>query len=146
MTQAQKIALFLLRISLGSLFFYAGITKIMNPDWSAAGYLADPAMFKGFYAWLSSEGVLPIVNLLNEWGLALIGVALILGAFVRTATFLGIVLMLLYYFPILHFPYPNEHSYIIDEHVIYALGLFVLGVFHAGRAWGLEHKYWGLRK
>lgn len=146
MSQLQKICLFLLRISLGVLFFYAGITKILNPEWTAAGYLADPAMFKGFYAWLASESVLPIVDMLNKWGLTLIGTALILGAFVRTASILGAAMMALYYFPILNFPYPNEHSYIVDDHIVYALALLVLAAFHAGRVWGLEHKYWGLRK
>lgn len=146
MLKTQKITLFLLRISMGWLFFYAGITKILNPEWSAAGYLSNPQMFPDFYAWLLSPSVLPIVNILNEWGLTLIGVALILGAFVRTASILGAAMMILYYLPILAFPYPNTHSYIVDDHIIYALALLVLAAFHAGRVWGLEHKYWGLRK
>src|SRR3990167_4727620 len=121
MTKAQKIFLFLLRISLGWLFFYAGITKVLNPAWSAAGYLKGAKTFVGFYQWLLDPAILPWLNLVNEWGLTLLGVSLIFGVFVRLSSVLGAVLMLLYYFEILDFPYPNAHSFIVDEHIIYAL-------------------------
>src|SRR3989338_4979846 len=39
MTTFQKFSLFLLRIAMGWLMFYAGITKILDPNWSAAEYL-----------------------------------------------------------------------------------------------------------
>ncbi len=139
MTKYQKLSLFLLRISLGWLFFYAGITKVLNPEWSAAGYLKGAKTFVWFYQWLLAPNILPVVNFLNEWGLTLIGASLILGVFVRLSSVLGIVLMLLYYFPILQFPYPNPHSYLVDEHIVYALSLFVLAAMQAGRHWGLEN-------
>lgn len=139
MTQFQKISLLLLRILLGWLFFYAGITKVLNPAWSAAGYIANAKTFAGFYQWLASPGILPLTNFLNEWGLTLIGVSLILGVAVRLSSILGALLMLLYYFPILSFPYPDPHSYIVDEHIIYATALLVLAAQRAGRIWGLEN-------
>src|SRR3989338_3076427 len=118
MTQFQKISLFLLRISTGWLMFYAGITKILNSEWSAAGYLKGAKTFAGFYQWLTQPEILPIVNFINEWGLTLLGASLILGIFVRLSGVLGAALMAMYYFPILQFPYPNAHSYIVDEHII----------------------------
>lgn len=141
MNQSQNIALFLLRVSTGWLFFYAGITKILNPEWSAAGYLTGAKTFPEFFNFFLQPNILPIVNLANEWGLTLIGVALILGVFVRWAAIAGIILMVLYYLPILDFPYPNTHSYIVDEHVIYALVLLVLSVFNAGQVWGLGRRF-----
>lgn len=138
MTTFQKTSLFLLRISLGWMFFYAGITKILDPQWSAAGYLENAKTFGGFYDWLIGPSMLPVVNFLNEWGLLLIGVALILGVFVRLASYAGAILMLLYYMPILQFPYPNAHSYIVDEHIIYIAGFLILAAYRAGRSWGLE--------
>ncbi len=51
---------------------------------------------------------------------------------------LGVVLMLLYYFTALDFPYPNAHALLVDEHIIYSAGLLVLASFRAGRVWGLE--------
>jgi len=137
MPKNQKGAIFLLRFTLGWLFFYAGITKVLNPDFSAAGYLANAKTFTGFYTWLTSPGILPITNFLNEWGLTLLGISLILGIGVRLSAKLGALLMLLYYFPILEFPYPNTHSFIVDEHLIYAAALFLLSTLPASKAWGI---------
>lgn len=137
MTKSQKVSLFLLRVSLGWLFFYAGITKILNPEWSAAGYLKGAKAFTGFYEWLATPEVLPVVNFLNEWGLTLLGVSLILGVFVRLSSILGAIMMVLYYLP-LGFPYPDAHSLLVDEHIVYAFVLLLFANFRAGRVWGLE--------
>jgi len=139
MAQFQKVSLFLLRVSLGWMFFYAGITKILNPEWSAVGYLKGAKTFAGFYQFLTQPGILPITNFVNKWGLTLLGISLIFGVFVRLSSILGAALMLLYYFPILDFPYPNAHSFIIDEHIIYALALILLAAWRAGRTYGLEN-------
>src|SRR3989344_2031756 len=138
MSKSQKISLFVLRLSVGWMFFYAGITKVVNPEWSAAGYLSGAKMFVGFYNWLLSPGILPTVNLVNEWGLTLLGISLILGIGVRLSSVLGALLMLLYYVP-LGFPYPNPHSYIVDEHIIYLAILLYFATIRAGRVWGLEN-------
>jgi thiosulfate dehydrogenase [quinone] large subunit len=138
MTQAQKVTLLLLRLSLGWLFFYSGITKVLNPDWTAAGYLQGAKTFGGLYQWFLQPEVLPVVNFLNEWGQLLLGIALILGVFVRLSGVVGALLMLLYYLPVLEFPYIGKTAFLVDEHVVYALALLVLAAFRAGRVWGLE--------
>lgn len=137
MNTKQKVTLFALRITLGWLFFWAGITKVLNPDFSAAGYLEGAKTFSGFYHWLASPAMLPFTNFINEWGLTLLGLALILGVFTKWASRLGALLMILYYLPILDFPYPNTHSFIVDEHIIYAVGLMVLCAFEAGKNWSV---------
>lgn len=139
MTNFQKVSLFLLRISLGWMMFYAGITKVMDPEWSAAGYLRGAKTFPDFYHWLLNPQILPITNFVNEWGLTLLGVSLILGISVRLSSVLGMVLMLLYYLLILDFPYPNPHTYVVDEHMIYIFALMLLAALRAGRTWGLEN-------
>lgn len=123
----KKISLFLLRVTLGILFFWAGYTKLINPAWSAAGYISGSKVFTGFYLWLLSPNILPAINFLNEWGLTIIGAALILGIFVRFASFFGLVLMILYYLPI----YPPAHG-LVDEHIIYSTAFLVLMAFGAG--------------
>jgi thiosulfate dehydrogenase (quinone) large subunit len=138
MTRAQKISLFLLRVSLGWFYFYAGITKVLNPDWSAGGYLKGAKNFTAFYGWLTSPAMLPIVNFVNEWGLTLLGLSLIFGVFIRLSSVMGAILMVLYYLVILDFPYPNVNSFIVDQHIIYIFVLILLGVLDAGRVWGLE--------
>lgn len=134
----MKIYTFLLRISLGVLFFYAGITKIMDSSWSAAGYLKSAKTFPEFYNFLLQPNLLPIVNFINEWGLTLLGTALLLGVFVRLASWLGSLLMFLYYLPVLNFPFVGQHSFLADDHVIYIFSLLLLGSLRAGRFWGLE--------
>ena|SRR3989344_5354389 len=124
----KKISLFLLRVGMGILFFLDGYTKLVNPAWSAAGYISGSKVFVGFYFWLSSPNILPIINFLNEWGLTLIGVALILGIFVRFASFFGAVMMILYYLPI----YPPANG-LVDMHIIYSLVFLVFMAFGAGQ-------------
>ncbi len=129
----------MLRVFTGWMMFYAGIIKVLNPEWSAAGYLKGAKTFVGFYQWLMSPGLLPVVNFINEWGLTLLGISLILGIGVRLSSIFGAILMMLYYFPILDFPYPNPHSFLVDEHIIYAVVLLLFASLRAGRVWGLEN-------
>ena len=140
----DRIVLFLLRIAMGWLLFYAGITKVLDPAWSAAGYLRGAKTFTGFYQWLAVPANIGWVNFLNEWGLTLIGASLILGIGVRLSGVLGAAIMALYYFPVLQFPRIPPHSYLVDEHVVYALALLLLAALRAGRAFGLEEWCAGL--
>lgn len=141
MNKVQKLSLLFLRLSLGWLFFYAGITKVLDPKWSAAGYLKAAQTATGLYGWFASSQNIGWVNFLNEWGLTLIGTALILGLFVRLAALSGILLMVLYYLPILNFPYVGKGatSFIVDQHIIFIFALLLLWSFDAGKYWGLNN-------
>lgn len=138
MKLSSQICTFLFRIALGWLFFYAGITKIINSDWSAAGYLQGAKTLTGLYHWFAQPDILPVINFINEWGLLLLGLSLLMGVFVRLSSIFGAILMLLYYFPVLEFPYIGRNSFLVDEHIIYALALLLLAALRAGRMWGLE--------
>lgn len=140
MIKFSKLSLFLLRIAMGWFFFYSGITKILNPEWSAAGFLTHANTFPELFAWFASPGILPFVNFANEWGLTLLGISLILGVFVRLSSLFGAILMILYYLPVLTFPYIGEQAYIVDEHIIYALVLLFFVGIKAGRVWGLDSR------
>lgn len=123
---------------MGALFFYAGIIKVLNPDWSAAGYLNSAKTFPGLYNWFASPSNIGWVNFLNEWGFVAIGLALILGVLTKWTSLAGIFFMVLYYFPILKFPYAGEHSFLVDEHIIYITAFFILFASNAGTFWGLD--------
>ncbi|MBI2039248.1 MAG: DoxX family protein [Candidatus Niyogibacteria bacterium] len=144
MDQYQKYSLFALRVVMGVFFFYAGITKVMDPAWSAAGYLKSAKTFPALYQWFASADVIPVVNFVNEWGLTLLGISLLFGIGVRLSSILGAVLMALYYFPILQFPLVGERAYLVDDHIIFIAALLVLAAFRAGRYWGLEKRCAGL--
>jgi thiosulfate dehydrogenase [quinone] large subunit len=135
----NKKILALLRVALGWLFFYAGFTKLINPAWSAKGYLLGAKTFSGFYTWLTSDSVMPIVDFVNEWGLTLLGASLILGIAVRFSSMLGALMMLLYWFPVLTFPYV-DHGYLVDDHIVYALVLLYFAAIGAGRYYGLGER------
>lgn len=140
---SQKVVLTVLRVATGWFFLYAGITKVLDPTWSAEGYLSGAQTFSNLYGWLALPSNIGWVNFLNEWGLTLIGAALILGICVRWAAYAGVLLMLLYWFPVLNFPYVGDHSYVVDDHIIYTLVLFVLAYFNAGRYWGIDSRMKG---
>tara|TARA_Y100000310_G_C20633834_1_gene790115 strand:+ start:335 stop:784 length:450 start_codon:yes stop_codon:yes gene_type:complete len=136
----KNILIFALRLSMGWLFLYAGITKVLNPDWTSAGYLKGAQTFSELYQFLASPGIVSFVDFGNQWGLTLIGISLILGIFVRFSSIFGAILMLLYYFPVLNFPYVGEHSLLVEEHIIYALALGLLAAIGAGKIWGIDGK------
>ena len=73
-------AILIMRLSMGWIFFQAGITKLVNPDWTAAGYLTN-AIPEGnpFAGWFASMAGSGFVDALVIWGLLLIGIALIFG-------------------------------------------------------------------
>jgi thiosulfate dehydrogenase [quinone] large subunit len=137
MTKYEKISLFLLRITMGWLFFWAGLSHLLDANFSAAGYLSGAKFLTGFYHFLASPAILPITNFLNVWGLTLIGISLILGIAVRFSGKLGALMMILYWLPlgILH---PDSHSLVVDDHIIYACAMLVLSSMRAGRVYGLE--------
>jgi len=141
LSKLQKNLLVLLRLALGWIFLYAGIVKVMDPKWSAAGFLKTAKILPELYTWFGLPTNLPWVNLLNEWGLLLLGVSLILGLWVRWSAFLGVVLMILYYLPQVNFPYVGANSLLVDEHIIYIIGLLILIFFRAGYYYGLDGRY-----
>jgi len=127
------VGVVLLRLIMGLLFFYAGWSKLTTEGWSAVGFLQNATgPFASWFQGLAGNG---FVDVLNMWGLTLIGVALILGLLMRTASFFGIVVMGLYYFA--DFVGNTAHG-LIDEHIVYAsvLVLFLVGGF--GHVWGLD--------
>jgi thiosulfate dehydrogenase [quinone] large subunit len=141
----QAIALTTLRVVIGWHFLYEGASKILTPGWSSRSYLLDSKGFlSGFYNWIAShEGILRASDLLNEWGLTLIGLALILGIFNRLATLTGIFLLLLYYFSHpawagLEYMFPSEGNYfIINKNIVEMMALLVLFFFPTGHVAGI---------
>ena len=133
--------LFILRVALGWLYFYAGITKVINPNWTAAGYAMSSKTFHGLYEFFASPANIGWIDFVNKWGLTFLGVSLVLGIGVRLGSILGAALMVFYYIPVLDFPVVGEHSYIVDEHIVYALVLVFFAVIRAGRYFGLEERF-----
>jgi thiosulfate dehydrogenase [quinone] large subunit len=145
-SKTQQYLLVILRMLIGWHFLYEGIVKLWNPNWSAGGYLADSAgPFKNLFYWMAgNSSVLSIVDVMNTWGLILIGLGLIVGLFTRWAIIGGIVLLIFYYLshPALvdvSYALPSEGSYLlVNKNLIEAFALAVLLVFPTSHVFGLD--------
>jgi len=140
----RRVLITLLRIAIGWHFLYEGLAKIMAGNWTASGYLVNTSGFlSGFYHWLANTPVLlQTTDVLNMFGLLLIGLALFLGFYIRAASLSGIVLLALYYFA-----YPpfggsllgasEGHLFIVDKLFVEAVALLFF-VISKDKGYGLD--------
>ncbi len=143
---ALKAVVFLLRALIGWHFLYEGIVKLVNPNWSSAPYLLSSQwLLSDLFHWVAgSPAVLGVVDFLNIWGLILIGSALILGLFSRTACLLGSLLLVLYY--VANPPFGSGlasntgegHYLFVNKNLIEMAALWLIALFPAGSLWGLD--------
>ena len=142
----QLIALVSMRMLIGWHFLYEGIAKLTNPYWTSAGYLQESEGWfsERFIDLANNESILALVDNLNQWGLMLIGLALLVGTFTRTAAWFGIIVLALYYaaappFPGLEYAMPAEGSYLIVNKILIELAaLLVIVVFPTAHRVGLD--------
>jgi len=145
-TSFQLFWLVILRLVIGWHFLYEGLAKLMNPNWSSISFLLDSQGFlQDFFLNMASNPQwMYWIDLLNVWGLILIGISLILGAFDRLGTIFGILLLALYYlshppFVGLVYAMPAEGSYlIVNKILIELIVLVVLLVFPTSKLIGLD--------
>jgi len=145
-SKVQLIFLVVLRVVIGWHFLYEGIVKVLNPEWSAYGFLMDSKwIFSDFFHWIAkTSAVLSFVNIINIWGLILIGIGLMLGLFTRASTVSGIVILTIYYlcappFVGLEYLFSTGGSYlIVDKNLIEIAVLLVLLVLPTGKIIGID--------
>jgi thiosulfate dehydrogenase (quinone) large subunit len=142
----QLFWLVALRVLIGWHFLYEGLVKVINPNWSSAGFLMDSQGFlAGFFQSLATnQSVLSVVDFMNMWGLVAIGFGLILGCFSRIALYGGIILLLFYYlshppFVGLKYSLPMEGSYlIVNKNLIEMVAMIVLLLFPTSKIVGID--------
>ena len=141
----QLTALLILRLVIGWHFAYEGLVKIFNTTWGAAMYLRDSqGFFSRFFIHLADSSAMPVVDLLNEWGLLLIGLGLICGAFSRIASICGILLLSLYclshpFFVGVQYVMPVEGNYLwIDRNIVEIAALLVTLLLPTSHIIGLD--------
>jgi thiosulfate dehydrogenase [quinone] large subunit len=132
-----------MRIVMGWILFQGGIVKVLDPSWTAAGFLAH-AIPEGnpFITMFGNMAGSPAIDFLVSWGLTLTGLGLILGALVRWNAFWGAFMMIMFWMASftggLAQGLPMEHGWFVDDHLVYAVLLFGLGAFGAGRIVGFD--------
>jgi uncharacterized membrane protein YphA (DoxX/SURF4 family) len=140
-----RAAGFFLRALIGWHFFYEGVVKLLDPDWSSAGYLLQSRwLFADFFHWMAHQPLaLAFSNAFNTWVLILIGAALMLGLWTRVASMSGMGLLLLYYVanPALEgfqFGLAEGNYLFIDKNLIEAAALGLLAAFPGTTFPGLD--------
>jgi uncharacterized membrane protein YphA (DoxX/SURF4 family) len=134
----------IVRIMIGWHFLFEGISKLFNPNWSSAPYLMESKwLFSGFFHWLiSNSTTLQVVDIINVWGLLIIGICLFVGIFTRAASISGAVLLLVYYVanpPFVYSSMPSvSHFYIINYNLIEAIVLIGLAIFPKDYLYGIQ--------
>jgi thiosulfate dehydrogenase (quinone) large subunit len=158
-TPAARKALAVLRIGFGVTFLWAFFDKLLalgfstgavldeqgaktGTDWfgkdawindgnPTLGFLRFGASgpFKGFYHSIAGE---TWVNVLFMLALLAIGIALTFGIAMRLGTIAGFVMYLMMWSVVL----PPANNPVIDDHILGALSMVVLGLTLAGDTWG----------
>jgi len=135
-TISGKLTLLLtvLRIAIGWHLLYEGLAKLVDPQWTAAGYLTESTGFlSGLFRSLGENPtLLHAVDILNIVGLMAIGLALVLGLGTRVAAATGALLLALYYFamppwPATHIgPGSEGHYLLVNKNLVEILALGAL--------------------
>ncbi len=140
--QHLPLLLTVLRIFTGWHLLYEGIIKLSSENWSSYDYLIQSRwLFSDLFHRIATDTpILAITDMLNVWGLILIGTALILGLFTRPAAASGTLLLLLYYVAVPPFIVPNSggHFYIINYQLLEAAFLLVLAFMPKPWHWGID--------
>ena len=148
-SESQLTGLVILRILIGWHFLYEGISKIINPYWSSAAYLLDSKWILSSLAKtiVANSTLLSFIDLINMWGLTLVGLSLLLGLFSKYGALVGMGFVLLYYLfapPFIGLEYgkPGEGSYIIvNKNLIEAFALYVLYLFPSSQLIGMDRLF-----
>jgi thiosulfate dehydrogenase [quinone] large subunit len=143
-------ALAAMRIGFGLTFLWAFVDKLFGLGYATPsegawvsggsptdGYLSNaPAgPFEGFYHALAGQWW---VDILFMAGLLAVGVTLTLGIGIRLGAAAGVLLYVMMWTVAL----PPANNPVLDEHLLGALGVLVVGLALAGDTWGLG-RWWG---
>lgn len=125
-----------MRVAIGWVFFNAGVSRLVDPTWSANEVFLTVRPENPLAGLWHAVGhsLAWLLGPLIVWGLSLVGAAIIFGVAVRLSALLGAAIMTLLWATSL----PLSDALLVDEHVVYVFVLFGLGAFGAGRIAGLD--------
>ncbi|MFW5956174.1 MAG: DoxX family protein [Halorhabdus sp.] len=128
---------FLLRIVVGWWFLHAGLGKLIGDGitYDAGGWLAnatDVSIIAPLLVW-TGENIPVIAGTMVQWGQIAIGLGLIVGLLVRTASFFGVMLMIFFTFGNVEWS-----TGMVGANLMGLLLFVTVIVLGAGRVWGLD--------
>ncbi len=144
----QKYIWAILRISMGWIFLWAFLDKLLGLGFSTSpqnSWIAGGSPTYGFLS--NTKGVLsPFFQSLSnsvliEWlfmlGLLFVGLTLILGVLVKLGSYSGALMMFLIWLSVI----PPTSNPFLDSHIIYILVLIGISLSDAGKVFGFG-KFW----
>lgn len=133
LTGLQLIVMVVIRVAMGWLLLYEGIGRAMNSSWSLTGYLSGSRGFLAEYfkSLTTHSSVMYSFEIINEWGLILIGMGLIFGLLSRFFSLVGLIFVLIGYLthpPFFGLNYASviQGSYLIVNELFILFFLFLL--------------------
>ena len=134
----------LLRMAIGWHFLYEGMAKLIDPRWTAAGYLRNASGFlAGWFHHLGADPkILHWIDILNIGGLLCIGLALLIGVSARLASAFGAALLLLYYLAVPPWPGTDVgpgsegHYLLVNKNLLEMIALLAFALIPAAWTYG----------
>lgn len=127
------------RLTMAWTFLYAASHQVFVPGWTVVGFLDHTKTFHDFFSIFTTPTMAPLTTLLVEYGHLLIGLSLLTGLMVRLSASFGVLLMVVYWFAHMDWPFiENSNNLIVDYHLVYAGVLVYLIVNNAGQVFGLD--------
>ena len=138
-TPAEKYLIIFFRLTMAWTFLYAASHQVFVPSFSVVGFLNHTKTFHDVFVIFTTPTTAPITTFLVEYGHLLIGLSLLMGLMVRVSASFGVLLMAIYWFAHMDWPFiENTSNFIVDYHFVYAGVLVYLIVKKAGHVWGLD--------
>jgi thiosulfate dehydrogenase (quinone) large subunit len=135
----EKALILYFRFVMAWTFLYAASHQVFVPGWTVIGFLNHTKTFHDVFAVFTTPTIAPITTFLVEYGHLLIGLSLLTGLMVRVSASFGVLLMIIYWFAHMDWPFiENKNNLIVDYHLVYAGVLVYLVVKRAGHVFGLD--------
>jgi thiosulfate dehydrogenase [quinone] large subunit len=138
-SRIEKCLIVYFRLTMAWTFLYAASHQVFVPSFSVVGFLNQTKTFHNVFAMFTTPAMAPITTFLVEYGHLLIGLSLLTGLMVRVSASFGVLLMGIYWFAHMDWPFiENTNNLIIDYHLVFGGVLIYLIVKRAGHVWGLD--------
>jgi thiosulfate dehydrogenase [quinone] large subunit len=135
----EKTLIVYFRFLMAWTFLYAASHQVFVPGWTVVGFLDHTKTFHDVFGVFTTPTMAPITTFLVEYGHLLIGLSLLAGFMVRVSASFGVMLMIIYWFAHMDWPFiENKNNLIVDYHLVYAGVLTYLIVKRAGHVFGLD--------
>ncbi|HXZ45389.1 MAG TPA: DoxX family protein [Pseudolabrys sp.] len=135
----EKSLILYFRFVMAWTFLYAASHQVFVPGWTVVGFLNHTKTFHDVFVVFTTPTMAPITTFLVEYGHLLIGLSLLFGLMVRVSAAFGVILMIVYWFAHMDWPFiENQNNLIVDYHLVYAGVLVYLIVKRAGHVFGLD--------